>query len=281
MSRIFYRDADEFNKTLDKASESIRTAAGPEIVGNVIWWGLVVFQAFLYGCDWIFDWEVRRQIIPGIDVVKPLWVVIIGLIIYHHAWTRDRHHRILRNRLCFKCGTKLLEAEVDDDGGGRCPKCDRDFNLGEYRRPDENRGSGFQGYIDRDHFDKAMYAAAEQIKKSRSFGFEGDLLGWCWLGLGVSAVCKWLLGWDVFEWLPWSGPYNGVWLILLLIWSGIYSARVKRLRPAIVDRRRCFNCGYSLLHTLTDEHGLGRCSECGCEFATAQYERPALGAKAG
>ena len=205
MSRIFYRDADEFNKTLDKASESIRTAAGPEIVGNVIWWGLVVFQAFLYGCDWIFDWEVRRQIIPAIDVVKPLWVVIIGLIIYHHAWTRDRHARILRNRLCFKCGTKLLDAEVDDDGSGRCLTCGRDFNLGEYRRPDENRGSGFQGYIDRDHFDKAMYAAAEQIKKSRSFGFEGDLLGWCWLGLGVSAVCKWLLGWDVFEWLPLYG----------------------------------------------------------------------------
>ena len=48
------------------------------------------------------------------------------------------------------------------DPAARCPECEREFNLGEYRRPEENRGHEFQGYVDRAHFDKAMYAAAEQ-----------------------------------------------------------------------------------------------------------------------
>lgn len=277
--RIFYRDADEFNKALDKASEAIRTSASPDYLGNTIWWGLVAFQAFLYIADWVFDWEVRNEIIPGVDLVKPIWIVIIGVIAFYHGWTRNRHAQILKSRLCFKCGTKLLKVEVDDGGDGVCPDCEREFNLGEYRPPTENRGRGFQGYIDQPHFDKVMYATAEQIRKSRG-QFESDLLGWCWLGLGVSFGLKMLLKWDLFEWLPWPIPVHAVWLVVMLIWSWIYTIRVKRLRPGILDRRLCFICGYSLIQARTNEAGVGRCPECGSEFILAQYDNPPRGAKA-
>ena len=271
--RVFYRDAGEFNQRLDRAADSIHKAEGPDVVGGVIWGGLVAFQAFLYVADWIFDWEVREKIIPGVDLTKPLWVLIIGLALFHHAWRHSQHARILKNRLCLQCGTKLLDLEPDEGGGGACPRCGREFNVGEYRRPDENRGRGFKGYIDADHFDKAMYAAAEHLKKARLFGFEGELIGWCWLALGVSFGCKLLLDWDLFAWLPWPMPY-GLWLVALSVWSGIYAWRLQRMRPAIVNHRLCLNCGYSLLHAPTDEQAIGRCPECGCDFATAQYERP-------
>lgn len=272
--RVAYRDAGEFNKAMDRAADAIRAAEGPDIAGTVIWAALVGFQAFLYVTDWVFDWEVREKIIPGVDLAKPLWVLIVGMVLFHHAWARYQHGRILKNRLCLRCGAKLLEVEVDEGGSGTCPKCRRAFNLGEYRRPDENRGRSFAGYIDPSHFDKAMYAASEHLKKARLFGLEGEVIGWSWLALGVSFGCKVILGWNLLEWLPGS-HHHFLWLVTMLAWSGIYAWRVQRMRPAIAERRLCLNCGYSLLHTPTGEDGIGRCPECGGEFAIGQYERPA------
>ena len=60
--------------------------------------------------------------------------------------------------------------------------------------------------------------------------------------------------------------------VTMLVWSGIYTSRMKKLRPRIVEERLCMNCGYSLLHTETDDDGLGRCSECGTVFARGQYD---------
>lgn len=94
--RVAYRDAGEFNKAMDRAADAIRAAEGPDIAGTVIWAALVGFQAFLYVTDWVFDWEVREKIIPGVDLAKPLWVLIVGMILFHHAWARYQHGRILR-----------------------------------------------------------------------------------------------------------------------------------------------------------------------------------------
>ena len=64
--RLFYRDADEFNKAMDAASESIRKAAGPDVLGNALWWGLLVLQAVLYGTYWIFHLDIRHSVIPPV-----------------------------------------------------------------------------------------------------------------------------------------------------------------------------------------------------------------------
>ncbi len=90
----------------------------------------------------------------------------------------------------------------------------------------------------------------------------------------MSFGAKFLLGLSVFSVLPWDLRWHFMWLVTMLLWSTIYAWRVQRLKPAIVRQQLCFNCGYSLVHTPTDEDGLGRCPECAQEFVRAQYERP-------
>jgi len=273
--RVIYRDDAEFKKAMDAAAESIARAKGPDYLGHFILWGLIALQAFLFISDWAFGWNVRETLIPGVDLTKPVWLAIGGLVIVFAAWQRGQHGRILRGRLCLQCGTPLGAVPVDDAGDGTCPVCEGAFNLGAYRRPVENQGRGFHGYIDGQHFDKAVYAAGEQIRKARGSGFEADLMGWAWLALGVSFGLSLLLHWDVFEWLPGGPLYYGIWLVVMLVWGGWYTARVKRLNPAIVGERLCLNCGFCLLHTPIGEDGFGRCPECGHEFTLRQYERPA------
>jgi len=272
--RVFYRDAAEFNKAMSDAAESIRTTGGPDIAGNVIWWGLIAILAFLYLADWVFGWDLRHNLIPGIDLVKPVWMVVVVMMIWYFAWTRSQQPQILRNRLCLKCGTALIDKPVDEDGSGVCSKCGRGYNLGEYQRPDENRGRNFHGYIDAAHFDKAIFSAAEQIKKTRRLGFESDMMGCCWIALAVSFGISVLFDWELFDWIPGDIPVHLIWFVTLLLWGWWYTARVRKLKPAIVDQRLCMNCGYCLLGTPIDEMNMGRCPECGCVFASAQYDRP-------
>lgn len=272
--RVIYRNIKDFNKAIDAAAESIAKAKSPDLLGNVVWWGLILFTGFLYGVDRIFNWDLRHTLIPGIDLIDPLMVVIIGLVIWFLAWRRNQHDRILRDRLCLQCGTQLRDVEVDATGDGVCPNCKRNYNLGEYRRPDENRGTHFQGYLDTAHFDNTLFAAAEQIKKTRAIGFESDLMGLCWIALTVSFFGGLIFGWELYYWIPGSSPVNLIAFIILLIWGSWYVARMKKLGPSIIDQRRCMNCGYILLYTPINEQGLGRCSECGEIFILNQYERP-------
>jgi ribosomal protein L37AE/L43A len=272
--RVFYRDMEEFNKALDAASDSIRKAAGPDVIGMTVWVGLLVVQGLLYTLDWLFDIELRTAVIPGVDLVTPIWIAIVAMIAGDHLWTRNRHGRIIKDRLCLECGASQLGAPVDEAGNGACARCGRKFNLGEYRRPTENRGEHFHGYIDRAHFDKSVFAAAEQIKKMRISGFESDVMGWCWIALGVGVACHIIIDWDPLRWLPGELPYKGLSFAALGLWSWWYTIRVKRIRKAVVKDRLCMNCGYSLLGTDTDERGLGRCPECGTVFSVGQYEAP-------
>jgi hypothetical protein len=272
--QVYYRNAEELNETLDKAADDIRRAKGPDVAGNVIWWGLVGVLAFLLGSDWFFKWELRYELVPGLDLAKPVGLLIVGLLVMHHLWARRQHERILRRRLCLGCGVSLLGAETDAEGSGKCPGCDREFNVGEYRPPYENRGDAFQGYIDADHFDKAMYEAAEHLKSIRTFGLEGSILGWMWVALGVTFGLK-VLGFDLFDWVSFLQPVHFFWFLVMLVWSAVYAARVQRLRPTIIKQRLCMNCGFCLLHTPTGADGLGTCPECGEIFVLAQYERPA------
>ena len=61
--RVFYRDASEFNKAMDAAARSSRAMAGPDVAGNVIWWGVLAILAFLYLADWIFGWDLRHDLV--------------------------------------------------------------------------------------------------------------------------------------------------------------------------------------------------------------------------
>ncbi len=273
-ARVVYRDAEEFKKALDAASESIAKSAGPDIVGHVVWWGLLALLAFIYTAQWTIGWDIRHELIPGFDLVKPVWVLIVGIFLLHMVETRNRHGAILRKRLCLKCGMSLQATAVDDAGDGVCPNCARAFNLGEYRRPEENRGRHFGGYLDADHFDKAIYGAAEQINTTRATGFEAELMGWLWIALGVAFGTAVVLDWDVLGFLPGWFPVYGAWFVAMFVWSWVYASRMKRLKPRIVDERLCMNCGFCLLGTPTDDDGFGRCPECGEGFVPGQYERP-------
>ncbi|MCZ6836022.1 MAG: hypothetical protein O7G85_09640 [Planctomycetota bacterium] len=272
--RIFYRNQEEFDKALNTAAESISRKAGPDFVGHLVFWGILIAIGFFVFVDRLFQWDLRRTLIPGVDLVKLLGIVLGGLVIYFLAWRQSQHGRILRNRLCLKCGTPLTGIHTNQQGDGICPNCQREFNLGEYRPPGENRGKQFRGYLDVAHFDAVMFKAAEQIKKTKLLGFEADLMGTCWIALGINLVSYYLLGWDLFDWLPVDIPVNGITFVVLLIWGGWYSTRVKKLLPAILDQRLCMNCGYCLLHSPTDDTGHGRCPECGDAYGIEQYEKP-------
>ncbi|MCP3905239.1 MAG: hypothetical protein GY715_16560 [Planctomycetes bacterium] len=272
--RLFYRDDDEFNTALDKATETIIKAEGPPVFRNVAWLALIGVQAFLYLSDWVLHWDVREGLVPGVDLVKPMWILIGIAAVIDHAWTRNRHGRIIRNRLCFTCAKSLLDVPLDAAGGGRCPACDRPYNVGEYRRPRENRGREFQGYIDGDHFDRTMYAAAERIHRARGGGLQADLLTWAWVALGVCFGLSLLAGWDPLDWIPGPQPNYAVASGILGVWSLVHWLRTRRFRPRVIERRLCLDCGYSLLHTPCDENEIGRCPECGELFSVAQYQRP-------
>jgi hypothetical protein len=271
--RVFYRDDDEFHTALDKATETIIKAEGPPAFRTIAWITLIGLQAALYLSDWILGWNLREGLVPGVDLVKPMWVVLFVTAVIDHTWTRNRQGRILKQRLCFECARSLLDVPTDDDGGGTCPGCDRVFNLGEYRRPGENRGREFQGYIDGAHFDKTMYAAAERIHRVRGGGLQTDLLTWGWTALGVCFGLS-VVGWDPLDWIPGPQPNYGIAAGIMGVWSLVHWLRTRRLRPAISERLLCLDCGYSLVQTPRDENGVGRCPECGTVFAVAQYERP-------
>ncbi|MBT8485215.1 MAG: hypothetical protein KJO43_06515 [Phycisphaerae bacterium] len=271
--RLYYRNDDEFNTAFDAAVASIRTRGRHRGGVLLLWWLFIVVQIFFYVCDWAFDWELYA-VVPGVDLRRVFWLVIVGGAIFHHVRTRTHHERILKDRLCLQCGVKLAAVETDEAGDGVCPGCMRAFNTGEYRRPAENRGSDFQGYLDADHFDKAVNAAAERIKERRGMGFEASLMGWLWIALGVVFGLDVLLDWEIFEFLPGDQPWITFWFGGMLIWGGVYSYRVKKIEPEIVPKRLCFDCGYSLLGTPVDANDVGRCPECGVPFALGQYVRP-------
>ena len=134
-----------------------------------------------------------------------------------------------------------------------CTTCERQFNLGEYRRPSENRGRDFRGYMDADHFDKAMFAAAEQIKTTRGFGLEGGVMGWAWVALGVSFGLKVVLGWNLFDWLPEFIPVHGLWLVTLVVWGAWHTARLKKLLGAVdPEKGHLFEVSLAGAHTDSD-----------------------------
>ena len=99
-------------------------------------------------------------------------------------------------------------------------------------------------------------------------------MGCCWIALGVSFFGGMIFDWGLYDWIPGPPPMNLIGFILLLVWGSWYTTRMKKLVPSIIEKRCCMNCGYCLLHTQTDQGGLGRCPECGGEFVLGQYQRP-------
>ena len=62
-----------------------------------------------------------------------------------------------------------------------------------------------------------------------------------------------------------------------MIWSLVALVALVRIRwqrqiaREVVSTRLCLQCGYRLLEVPTDEHGDGRCPECGRTFNAAWY----------
>ncbi len=79
--QVFYRTEDELNEALDKAADEIRRAKGPDVIGNVAFWGLIAALVFLLGADWVFGWNLRHELVPGIDLAKPVVAAVHGYCI--------------------------------------------------------------------------------------------------------------------------------------------------------------------------------------------------------
>jgi predicted Zn-ribbon and HTH transcriptional regulator len=271
--RVYYRNEEEFKAAFDKAVEAIDNTRRVGRIDAVIWFGLWGVLVVLY-LGWIFGWRLHA-VVPGVDLRSVTWILLIGYFVLYHIRARHKHTFILRARQCLACGEKLLKVETNDAGDGTCPACGREFNLGEYRRPAERRGAQFQGYLDADHFDKAMHEAGERVMKRRGLGVERDVMGGMWIALGIAFGFDVLLDVNIFA----SVPGENIWLwgclAAMLVWSGIYTSRVKGIVPSLVPERRCLECGYSLLGTPVGNDGVGRCPECASTFTAAEYERPA------
>jgi hypothetical protein len=274
--RAYYRNEEEFKAGFDKAVEAIDARRRVGRIDAVIWFGLWSVLAILYVSRWAFGWRLYA-IVPGVDLRSITWVLLVVYLVLYHIRARHKHTFILRGRQCLECGEKLLRIETDDAGDGTCPACGRVFNLGEYRRPSEQRGTQFKGYLDAEHFDKAMHEAGERVMKRRGLGVERDVIGWSWIALGIAFGCNLLLDVNIFAFLPGADVWFWVWLGAMFVWSGAYTARVRRIVPSLLLERGCFECGYSLLGTPTGDDGLGRCPECASAFALAEYDRPAEG----
>lgn len=271
--RVYYRNKEEFNTAFDKAVEAIDKTRRVGRIDAFIWIGLWSLLAVLYLSQWLFGWRLHA-VIPGADVRSITWIALAVYFALYHIRARHKHEFILRARQCLECGEKLLGVDTDEAGDGTCPACGRDFNVGEYRRPSERRGAQFAGYLDAEHFDKAMEEAGERILKRRGLGMEGEIMGAAWLALAIAFGFNIILDMSLFASFPGGNAWFWVWLAAMLIWSGVYAARVKRIVPSLVPDRRCLECGYSLLGTPTDDDGLGRCPECASPFALEEYARP-------
>jgi len=76
----------------------------------------------------------------------------------------------------------------------------------------------------------------------------------------------------------------GVWyafsmLIIFYVLLSWHSLRTKHFIKTIIQNRFCFNCGYSLCKTPTDENGYGKCSECEGHFNLGDYRQLPQGYK--
>ena len=59
--------------------------------------------------------------------------------------------------------------------------------------------------------------------------------------------------------------------LVMIVFFIEYLFRIKRYVQTIIRQRMCFDCGYSLRKTPTEESGCSRCSECGATFHLGYY----------
>ena len=74
----FYRDEAHFHEVLDEASRRIQTR---NVVGFLVIWAplfALTFQVLCLVGSLVFGWDPRQTLLPGIDLVGPLWWIVVG-----------------------------------------------------------------------------------------------------------------------------------------------------------------------------------------------------------
>ena len=127
-------------------------------------------------------------------------------------------------------------------------------------------------YYDTYHFDKSMEAAASHLMLKHGSWIDRLLV------LGVLILFAIFL--LVFFLITTANFWIFVSLILLspLVFF-LYIIRAKQFSKSIIRKRICIYCGYSLIHTFTDDNGYGTCSECGKRFHLGYYRQLPYGYK--
>lgn len=278
--RIFYRNANEFDQAMSKAAERLRENRKQDWLYKSIgiFWIVTVVIGVLalilnMADRWPFD-----QWIDGGEFFKICVLAFILACILHEVVVKAAAPEVIARRLCLKCNTPLRQVEVDDDGDGVCPECERDFNIAEYQHPDERTGSEFAGYLDEKHYRESLRNAAVRIHSLTFMPIERrflDIVFWVILAGLLGDV--WL-DWYEIDWPNDIPIAASVGFPTWGLWCAWYWWRVQRIEGWIVHERLCLGCGYSLKGTPFDEESqTARCPECARIVHALEYEPPTPG----
>lgn len=200
------------------------------------------------------------------------WPFYITVIVWAHAaggWvlhrTRGARRRLREMRPCFACNAPCVGMPLDDQGRGRCPGCGVDVRAVQWTEfvppPRAQRA--------------ALVAAAIAIG----------------MAIVIAAFVLILLTAPVYGWLidrdpTMAGPPRAAHFIGglertlgrvvdLTLFALVLAATVRLYRRRLArhydQSTRCRRCGHDLRATPAAQ-GVGRCGECGAEFALVEGE---------
>jgi hypothetical protein len=191
---------------------------------------------------------------PGNIVVA---VIVGGIAAVHGTFAAlfgPRARVLCAQQPCFACGESCREAAFDEAGRGSCPACGAALHRGQWAPPMQLPISA------------ALRGAGRALLTS--------------VGLVVLAVALFSIVLVLSIRMTWAKTLLGAWqrlgmnmrLVIDLTLVGLALAigmRIYRVRQARLHDRQhvqCRACGHDLTGSPVDR-GLGRCPECGAEFA--------------
>ncbi len=117
-----YRYRIQFDEAMGRAAGRLMAVEHPRVRA---WYWVVSLAVVALGLFVGFYFQV-----PG-----AILVILMPLGIWYATRTTRLARRIVRERLCLRCGYRLLESPVNEQGHGICPECGRAFSTHEYIRP--------------------------------------------------------------------------------------------------------------------------------------------------
>lgn len=218
--------------------------SGAVLIGGIV--GLS--RDFLFGYLLTISEQVAGALVAGVvGAVAAIHVALAGMI---------RRHALVENlkASCFVCDASCKDVQYDDEGNGKCPKCEAAVYRGQWAEPMQLpisamlKGAGF-----------AVGVAAALIA-----AIVVGIIGFTFLH-GKFELARQI----THAWNSWSDDFIIVIDLTAVTLIVAIALRLYRSRQArFYDRQDkfCRACDHDLQGTPIDR-GIGRCPECGLRFA--------------